>query len=46
MKTILKTVLAIGLVASSSMALAEGKFAYRQSLQGVDGQEYYGMSQS
>lgn len=46
MKKILKTVLATGLVASSSFALAEGKFVFRQPLQGVDGQEYYGMSQS
>lgn len=29
MKVFLKTILAIGLVASSSLALAEGKFAYR-----------------
>jgi hypothetical protein len=46
MKAFLKTVLAIGLVASSSLALAEGKYAFRQPLQGVDGQQYYGMSQS
>lgn len=46
MKKVLKTVLALGLVASSSFALAEGKFVFRQPLQGVDGQQYYGMSQS
>jgi hypothetical protein len=46
MKTILKTVLAIGLLASSSFSLAEGRFVFREPLRGVDGQEYYGMSQS
>lgn len=46
MKTILKTVLAIGLVASSSFALAEGKFSYRQLLQGVDANPTFGMTQS
>jgi hypothetical protein len=36
----------IGLVASSSFALAEGKFAYRQPLQGVNANPTFGMSQS
>jgi len=46
MKTILKTVLAIGLVASSSLAVAEGKFAYRQPLQGVSAIDNYGLTES
>lgn len=44
MKVFLKTVLAIGLVASSSLALAEGKFTYRQLLQGVDASPTFGMT--
>lgn len=44
MKAFLKTVLAIGLVASSSLALAEGKYAFRQPLQGVDANPTFGMS--
>lgn len=36
MKRILKTVLATGLVASSSFALAEGNFTYRQQITGVN----------
>ncbi|WP_083026541.1 hypothetical protein [Vreelandella lionensis] len=45
MKRILKTVLAIGLVASSSLAVAEGKFAYRQQLKGVDASPTFGMTE-
>lgn len=45
MNGMLKIVLAIGLVTSSSLALAEGKAVFRQPLGGVYGQPYYGMSQ-
>lgn len=44
MKVFLKTVLAIGLVASSSLALAERKYAFRQPLQGVDANPTFGMT--
>ncbi|EHA17152.1 hypothetical protein [Halomonas sp. HAL1] len=46
MKVFLKTVLAIGIVASSSLALAEGKFAYRQPLQGVNASPTFAMTKS
>ena len=36
----------IGLMASSSLALAEGKFAYRQPLQGIDVSPTFGMTKT
>jgi len=43
---ILKIAVVIGLVASSSLAVAEGKFVYKQPLQGVDASPTFGMNQS
>lgn len=41
---ILKMAVMIGLMASSSLAVAEGKFVYKQPLQGVDASPTFGMT--
>jgi hypothetical protein len=41
---ILKAFMGVALISSSSMALAEGKFAYRQPMQGVDASPTFGMT--
>lgn len=43
---ILKMAVIIGLVSSSSLAVAEGRFAYKQPLQGVDASPTFGMTVS
>ena len=43
---ILKMAVVIGLVASSSLAVAEGKFAYKQPLRGVNASPTFGMTET